>query len=114
MPRRRDLGLRRQALSVHYYTLAGPWEAKGSADIVQTVDVLQAMLLTDGDAGLETVSVSAGVKDGTVLVSLSNLDAGESAEVTLDLRGGRLGEARARVRTADRLQAHNAPLTVAG
>jgi alpha-N-arabinofuranosidase len=119
------------------------------ANIAQTVNVLQAMVLTDGDAlvltptyhvfemnkghqdatslpvhlradgarrpvgdtELETVSVSASVKDGTVLVSLSNLDADRSAEVTLDLRGGRIGEARARILTADRLQAHNTPQT---
>ncbi|MFF3918127.1 alpha-N-arabinofuranosidase [Streptomyces sp. NPDC001852] len=119
------------------------------ANIAQTVNVLQAMLLTDGDAlvltptyhvfemnkghqdatslpvhlradgarrrvgetELETVSVSASVKDGALLVSLSNLDAGEAAEVTLDLRGGRIGEARARILTADKLQAHNTPQT---
>ncbi|AKJ15191.1 hypothetical protein ABB07_35570 [Streptomyces incarnatus] len=46
-----------------------------------------------------------------VLVSLSNLDADEGAEVTLDLRGGRIGEARARILAADRLQAHNTPRT---
>ncbi|WP_369387007.1 alpha-L-arabinofuranosidase C-terminal domain-containing protein [Streptomyces sp. CG1] len=64
-----------------------------------------------GDTGLETVSVSAGVKDGSVLVSLSNLDAEVPAEVTLNLRGGRVGGAQARVLTADRLQAHNTPQT---
>ncbi|MGY4980790.1 alpha-N-arabinofuranosidase [Streptomyces sp. 900105755] len=117
------------------------------ANIAQTVNVLQAMLLTDGDAlvltptyhvfemnkghqdatslpvhlrgegtrrtvgdaELETVSASASVKDGTVLISLSNLDAEEPAEVTLDLRGGRLAEAAARILTADKLQAHNTP-----
>jgi alpha-N-arabinofuranosidase len=61
------------------------------------------------DAGLATVSASASVKDGALLVSLSNLDAGEPAEITLDLRGGAVGEARARLLTADRPQAHNTP-----
>lgn len=115
------------------------------ANIAQTVNVLQAMVLTDGDAlvltptyhvfemnkghqdaaslavhlstdnarrpvgdaELDTLSASASVKDGTVLISLSNLDAEEPAEVTLDLRGGSVGELTARLLTADRLQAHN-------
>lgn len=115
----------------------------------QTVNVAQAMVLTDGDAlvptptyhvfetnkgrqdatslpvhlragdarhtvgdtELETVSVSASVKDGTLLVSLSNLDAEEGAEVRPDLRGGRIGEARARILTADMPQAHNTART---
>ena len=42
-----------------------------------------------------------------MLISLSNLDADEPAEVTLDLRGGAVGEPTARLLTADRLQAHN-------
>nr|WP_275424804.1 alpha-L-arabinofuranosidase C-terminal domain-containing protein [Streptomyces sp. SID13726] len=117
------------------------------ANIAQTVNVLQAMVLTDGDAlvltptyhvfemnkghqdatsltvhlntddarrtvgdtELETLSVSASVKDGQVLVSLSNLDAEEPAEVTLDLRGRGIGTAGARILTADRLQDHNTP-----
>lgn len=119
------------------------------ANIAQTVNVLQAMLLTDGDAlvrtptyhvfemnkghhdaaslavhlrttagtarrtvgdtELDTLSASASVKAGTLLVSLSNLDADESAEITLDLRGGRVGTPTARLLTADRLQAHNTP-----
>ena len=61
------------------------------------------------------MSASASVKDGTVLISLTNLDAEEPAEVTLDLRGACLGEPTARLLTADRLQAHNsaqAPGTV--
>nr|WP_240982740.1 alpha-L-arabinofuranosidase C-terminal domain-containing protein [Streptomyces sp. S3(2020)] len=117
------------------------------ANIAQTVNVLQAMILTDGDAlvltptyhvfemnkghqdatslavhlnaaaavrqvgdtEVDTLSVSASVKDGLVLVSLSNLDADEPAEVTLDLRGGTLGTPVARLLTADKLQAHNTP-----
>jgi alpha-N-arabinofuranosidase len=119
------------------------------ANIAQTVNVLQAMLLTDGDAlvltptyhvfemnkghqdatsltvhlrgddlrrtvgdtELETLSASASVKDRAVLISLSNLDAEESAEVTLDLRGGAVGEPNARILTADRPQDHNTPGT---
>jgi alpha-N-arabinofuranosidase len=121
------------------------------ANIAQTVNVLQAMVLTDGDAlvltptyhvfemnkghqdaaslavhlrtegarrrvgdaDLDTLSASASVKDGSVLISLSNLDAEEPAEVTLDLRGGSIGEATARILTADGLQAHNTAATPA-
>lgn len=117
------------------------------ANIAQTVNVLQAMLLTDGDAlvltptyhvfemnkghqdatslavhlrtedarrrvgdtELDTLSASASIKDGAVLISVSNLDAEEPVEVTLDLRGGAVGEPTARLLTADRLQVHNSP-----
>jgi alpha-N-arabinofuranosidase len=115
------------------------------ANIAQTVNVLQAMVLTDGDAlvltptyhvfemnkghqdatslpvhlrtrnarrrvgdaELQTLSASASVKDGELLVSLTNLDAEESGEVTLDLRGGGIGEPVARLLTAEKPQAHN-------
>ncbi|MDT0269691.1 alpha-L-arabinofuranosidase C-terminal domain-containing protein [Streptomyces sp. DSM 44915] len=60
-----------------------------------------------GDSELETLSVSASTKDGSVLISLTNLDADQPAEITLDLRGGTLLEPRGRLLTADRLQAHN-------
>ncbi|NUS10623.1 MAG: alpha-N-arabinofuranosidase [Streptomyces sp.] len=119
------------------------------ANIAQTVNVLQAMLLTDGDAlvltptyhvfemnkghqdatslavhlrtdrgtavrtsggtDFGTLSASASVKDGTLLVSLSNLDAEQPAEITLDLRGGAVGAPTARLLAADRVQAHNTP-----
>ena len=115
------------------------------ANIAQTVNVLQAMLLTDGEAlvttpsyhvfemnkghqdaaaldvrrrgpapvrevgghQIETFSASASVKDGRVLVSLTNLDADAPAAVELDLRGARLGAPTARILTADGLTAHN-------
>ncbi|MER5748378.1 alpha-L-arabinofuranosidase C-terminal domain-containing protein [Streptomyces sp. NPDC002088] len=119
------------------------------ANIAQTVNVLQAMVLTDpdtdalvltptyhvfemnkghhdatslavhlrtdnarrrvGDADLDTVSASASVKDGTVLISLTNLDAEEPVDLTLDLRGATIGEPEARLLTADRIPAHNTP-----
>ncbi|MDH6696949.1 alpha-L-arabinofuranosidase C-terminal domain-containing protein [Streptomyces griseoviridis] len=117
------------------------------ANIAQAVNVLQAMLLTDGDAlvrtptyhvfemnkghqdatslavhlrapqarravgevELETVSASASVKDGSLLVSLTNLDAERPVEVRLDLRGGTVGAPEARLLTAGRLQDHNTP-----
>lgn len=116
------------------------------ANIAQTVNVLQAMLLTDGPnlirtptyhvfamnrrhqdaasldvhlrtkgaatrsvdgAELETLSASASVRDDTVLVSLTNLDAEHAAEVTLDLRGRTAGQPVAHVLTADDPRAHN-------
>ncbi|MDT0345055.1 alpha-N-arabinofuranosidase [Streptomyces litchfieldiae] len=125
------------------------------ANIAQTVNVLQAMVLTDeqerliltptyhvfemnkrhqdaaslavhlraegarrtvGDTELRTLSASASVRDDTVLISLTNLDAEDPATLTLDLRGRSIGEPTARVLTADRTNAHNtgdAPDTVA-
>ncbi|ONK12484.1 alpha-L-arabinofuranosidase C-terminal domain-containing protein [Streptomyces sp. MP131-18] len=125
------------------------------ANIAQTVNVLQAMVLTDdrerliltptyhvfemnkghqdatslavhlrapdakrtvGDGELETLSASASVRDGRVLISLTNLDAEDSVALTLDLRGRTAGEPAARILTAERPQAFNtgdAPDTVA-
>ncbi|WP_233493712.1 alpha-N-arabinofuranosidase [Desertihabitans brevis] len=116
------------------------------ANIAQTVNVLQAMLLTDPDTealvltpsyhvfemnkghqsarrlpvhvldgprheseqhSLELLSVSASAKDGTALVSLSNLSLDAAQEVALDLRGLGFACDRARVLTADEPQAHN-------
>ncbi|MGP3971023.1 alpha-N-arabinofuranosidase [Streptomyces sp. 6N223] len=119
------------------------------ANIAQTVNVLQAMILTSEDdpaqllltptyhvfemnrrhqdaaslavhlrtegttrrvgedQELETVSISASVRDGAVLISLTNLDAEEPAALTLDLRGRAIGEAVSRILTADSPQAHN-------
>jgi alpha-N-arabinofuranosidase len=119
------------------------------ANIAQTVNVLQAMILTDPASGalvltptyhvfemnkrhqdaaslrvdlpggvpvraveaarLPTVSMSASRKDGRVLISLSNLDAAEAADLDLDLRGGALTEVRSRILTSGRLQDHNTP-----
>jgi alpha-N-arabinofuranosidase len=124
------------------------------ANIAQTVNVLQAMVLTDPEhpetlvltptyhvfemnrghqdaaalavhlrasgttrpahdgkreVELETLSVSASVKDGTVLISCTNLDAEAEVDLDLDLRGGAIGMPTARVLTADRLQTHNTP-----
>ncbi|UCM89354.1 alpha-N-arabinofuranosidase [Streptomyces marincola] len=125
------------------------------ANIAQTVNVLQAMVLTDdqerliltptyhvfemnkghqdaraldvhlrvpgaaravGDGELRTVSASASVRDDTLLISVSNLDAEDGLSLTFDLRGRVAGEHTARILTADRPQAHNtgeAPGTVA-
>ncbi|TCC57533.1 alpha-N-arabinofuranosidase [Kribbella pittospori] len=118
------------------------------ANIAQTVNVLQAMLLTDEDGGLvrtptyhvfemnkghqdavsvpvhvverpapykldgktmELVSVSASVKDGQALISVSNLDPVAPLDVVLDLRGGELRNPAGRLLTASKPQDHNTP-----
>ncbi|WP_459643483.1 alpha-N-arabinofuranosidase [Kineococcus sp. NUM-3379] len=115
------------------------------ANIAQTVNVLQAVLLTDGDTlvltptyhvfamnkghqdatslpltvrgrtptrpvdgeDLATFSASASTRDGTVLVSLTNLDAHEPLEVHLDVRGGAVTAPAGRLLTAGEITAHN-------
>lgn len=116
------------------------------ANIAQVVNVLQAMLFTDGDTLVRTptyhvfemnkghqdadslalnwigddvpsrevgasridlVSGSASVKDGVVLISLSNLDLASAHTVTLDLRGGSFGSAEGRILTAAQIEARN-------
>ncbi|MBB2947048.1 alpha-N-arabinofuranosidase [Actinoplanes lutulentus] len=119
------------------------------ANIAQTVNVLQAMILTDpdtnalvltptyhvfamnrghqdatslpvgfrtalparpvGDTTLTTVSMSASRTDGRLLVSLSNLDAAEAADVAIDLRGGVVEAVEALILTSEALQDHNTP-----
>ncbi len=115
------------------------------ANIAQTVNVLQAMVLTDGarmvltptyhvfamnaghqdatshpvqvtaaDAAYEgeagsyrTLTTTVSSKDGSALVSLTNLDVDGPATVRLDLRGKGWEIARARVLAAPSVQAHN-------
>jgi alpha-N-arabinofuranosidase len=119
------------------------------ATIAQTVNVLQAMILTDEESGalvltptyhvfemnrghhdatsvaahmvekpevrvasgrtVDLVSVSASVKNGAGLVSLSNLDAEAPLEVLLDLRGLAVSDAHGRVLAAAQASAHNTP-----
>jgi alpha-L-arabinofuranosidase len=143
--------------SLHFDIFHRHAERLVMANIAQTVNVLQAMILTDedhperlvltptyhvfemnkghqdaaslavhlstsgtrrgeGENELETLSVSASVRDETVLISLTNLDADAPTEVTVDLRGRAIGETTARVLTADRPHTHNtgeAPAAVA-
>ena len=61
----------------------------------------------EGDAELTLLSASASRKDGSVLVSLTNLDAERPVNVELDLRGARVGDFFAYILTADALDAHN-------
>jgi alpha-L-arabinofuranosidase len=105
------------------------------ANLAQTVNVLQSVLLTDGDTLILTptyhvfamnaghqdatslpvhlrgagdaLSASASVKDGAALISLTNTSADQPASVTLDLRGGSVGAVSAQVLTAEHLQDHN-------
>ncbi|WP_374206644.1 alpha-N-arabinofuranosidase [Rathayibacter sp. VKM Ac-2928] len=117
------------------------------ANIAQTVNVLQAMLLTDPDGGemvrtptyhvfemnkghqdatvlpttvagpthavdgreIALASASASVKDGRVLVSMTNVDLDEPLEIELSFRGGSVTGATGRLLTADSPQAHNRP-----
>ena len=60
-----------------------------------------------GDFGLRTLSMSASTKDGSALLSLTNLDAESERTVEVDLRGGAFEVGRARVLTADQLADHN-------
>jgi alpha-L-arabinofuranosidase len=115
------------------------------ANLAQTVNVLQAVLHTDGteliltptyhvfemnkrhqdatrldvhiaspmdvrpvgDFGLRTLSMSASTKDGSALLSLTNLDTESERTVEVDLRGGAFEVGRARVLTADQLADYN-------
>ncbi|WP_205857795.1 alpha-N-arabinofuranosidase [Phytoactinopolyspora endophytica] len=115
------------------------------ANIAQTVNVLQAMVLTDGERFVltptyhvfemnkdhqdavnlplhvthdsprravdgrefESVSASASVKDGRVLVSMTNLDLHDDARIRLDLRGAGWTLGEGRILTASSVQAHN-------
>ncbi|WIN00519.1 alpha-L-arabinofuranosidase C-terminal domain-containing protein [Actinoplanes oblitus] len=135
--------------SVHFDVFHRYADRLVMANIAQTVNVLQAMILTDpdsdamvrtptyhvfamnrghhdatslrvdlrtappsrrvGDATLTTVSMSASRKDGRLLVSLSNLDAAEPADVTIDLRGGTVEAVAARILTSGAVQDHNTP-----
>lgn len=134
--------------SVHFDAFHRHADRLVMANIAQTVNVLQAMLLTDPDTGalvktptfhvfamntghhdaqaltahvvdgetrtedgreLPLLSVSASTKDGSALVSLSNLDADQATTVVLDLRGADIAGFSARVLTAASTAEHNTP-----
>lgn len=115
------------------------------ANIAQTVNVLQAMLLTDGDQLVRTptfhvfemnrghqdatllpiqvktsatladadggelaaISASATRRDRSMLVSATNVDPAEPAQLELDVRGGEWQVGTARILTAPALADHN-------
>jgi alpha-N-arabinofuranosidase len=60
-----------------------------------------------GDFSLRTLSMSASTKDGSALLSLTNLDTESERTVEVDLRGGAFEVGRARVLTAAQLADHN-------
>ena len=60
-----------------------------------------------GDLSLPTVSMSASSKNGSALLSLTNLDAALTRTVEVDLRGTDYELTRARILTADQLTDHN-------
>jgi alpha-N-arabinofuranosidase len=60
-----------------------------------------------GELDLRTLSMSASTKDGTALLSLTNLDAETERIVEVDLRGGAFEVGRTRVLTADQLADYN-------
>ncbi|WP_433166979.1 alpha-N-arabinofuranosidase [Kribbella sp. CA-247076] len=132
--------------SLHFDIFHRHAERLVMANIAQTVNVLQAMLLTDDDGGLvltptyhvfemnkghhdatsvpvhlvdrpapyeldgrsmELLSASASVKDGTALISVSNLDPVAPADVVLDLRGAELRNPAGRLLTASKPQSYN-------
>ncbi|MFC4402691.1 alpha-N-arabinofuranosidase [Gracilibacillus xinjiangensis] len=113
-------------------------------NIAQTVNVLQAVVLTDkekmiltptyhvfemykvhqdaeklaldiqsavkkiSDKEIPQVTASASkAKDGTINITLCNIDKDNEAEVNIDLRGANLSDVNARVLTANELDAHN-------
>jgi alpha-L-arabinofuranosidase len=61
------------------------------------------------NAAVDLFSESASVKDGSVLLSLSNLDPSSPCTVRVEVRGATMGQPLARILTADALQAHNTP-----
>jgi alpha-L-arabinofuranosidase len=119
------------------------------ANIAQTVNVLQAMVLTDDDAlvltpsyhvfemnrghhdalrlpvhliekpdaidmdgeALDLVSMSATTKDGTALISVTNLALDSEVSLAVDLRGRSVTGHHSRVLTADKPQIHNTTTT---
>lgn len=115
------------------------------ANIAQTINVLQAMILTegakmvltptyhvfemykahqdatllpttlqgladyslDGKEKIPHVTATASVRDGKVTIGLCNLHHEQDVELAVDLRGGTVKAARARLLTADKLDTHN-------
>ena len=110
------------------------------ANIAQLVNVLQSVILTEGEKmlltptyhvfemykghqdadllhmtlqdvpeaeGMPAVNVSASSRDGKALVTFTNLDLENTAEVTIELRGGCAVKACARTLTSDVMDEHN-------
>lgn len=130
------------ALSLNYFNERA--DRIKMANIAQTVNVLQALILTDEakmlltptyhvfemfkvhhdatllPASLDTpdysydgkslpmLSVSASkAEDGTIYISVINIDPHHSNQLTIDLRGAIPGEVKGRILTAEEINAHN-------
>ena len=61
-----------------------------------------------GDLSLRTLSMSASTKNGSALLSITNLDAASARTVEVDLRGAAFEVGRTRILTAAQLADHNA------
>ncbi len=113
------------------------------ANIAQTVNVLQALILTEDEKMIMTptyhifemykghhdatslplhletgnyeyegnsvpaLSASASKKDGSILLSVVNVDPRQESELLVDLRGQDISNYSSRILTADELDAHN-------
>jgi alpha-N-arabinofuranosidase len=71
------------------------------------VDVESGQYELEGDS-IPSMSVSASRdKDGTIHVSLCNLDPNHPIEAVLEFRGVNIKNVKGRILTADRMTAHN-------
>lgn len=104
------------------------------ANIAQMVNVLQAMLLTEGDKMIKTptyhvfdlykyhhdaefvdtygevikhLDYTVSKKDGNLALSISNYDLKETTETTFDFRDFKVNESEAWILSGDKMDAHN-------
>jgi alpha-N-arabinofuranosidase len=68
---------------------------------------VQATDYVSGSDKIPTVNGSASQKEGKIHVSLCNLNAGDAAEVTCELRGAKAKSISGRVLTANEITGHN-------
>lgn len=132
--------------AVHFDIFHKHAERLAMANIAQTVNVLQSMIMTDDrdemvltpsyhvfemnkghhearrlpvyvldaptrsvdDQQLSTISMSASTKNERALISVSNVDLSEHAEVRLDLRGRGVADTAGRILTGASANSHNA------
>jgi alpha-N-arabinofuranosidase len=128
-------------ISLNYFN--GMSDRIRMANIAQTVNVLQALILTEGekmvltptyhvfemfkghhdatllplhlespryrhgDRDVPALSASASSRDGSILLSVVNVDPDQAAELLVDFRGQNLSRFSARILTSDRTDAHN-------
>ncbi|WP_130859390.1 alpha-N-arabinofuranosidase [Gracilibacillus phocaeensis] len=69
---------------------------------------LESDSISLGDQNIPQLSASASkAEDGTITITLCNLDKREPADIVLDLRGEMLSDVSGRIITADEMDAHN-------